>query len=243
MGTLINCGLILLGGVIGLLFKRAVSEGMERSVQKAVGVAVVMVGLCGALNVMLHIEDGRLKSSGELLLVVSLALGTFVGEALKLDRRIDDGCKAIENRFKASNFSAGFITASLIYCIGAMAIVGSIQDGLLGDSSTLITKGIIDGITSVVLAATLGYGVLLSVIPVLIYQGAMTLLAGTLETVLKGQLLDNICMVGYVLVLCIGINFLSNKDNQIKTVNMLPAVLVPVGYELLRALARCALNG
>lgn len=242
MGTLINCGLVLLGGIIGLLFKKAVSTDMERSVQKAVGVAVVMVGLCGALSVMLGIEDGRLKSSGELLLVVSLALGTFVGEALKLDQRIDRGCKAIERKFNASNFSAGFITASLIYCIGAMAIVGSIQDGLLGDSSTLITKGIIDGITAVVLAATLGYGVLFSVIPVLIYQGAMTLLAGTLESVLQGQLLDNICMVGYVLVLCIGINFLSAKDNQIKTVNMLPAILVPAGYEVICALARWALN-
>lgn len=242
MGTLINCGLILLGGVIGLLFKQAVSEGMERSVQKAVGVAVVIVGLCGALSVMLGFEDGKLKSSGELLLVVSLALGTFIGEALKLDQRIDSGCCAIEGKFKASNFSAGFITASLIYCIGAMAIVGSIQDGLLGDSSTLITKGIIDGITSVVLAATLGYGVLFSVVPVLIYQGALTLLAGTLESVLVGQLLDNICMVGYVLVLCIGINFLSTKDNQIKTVNMLPAILVPVGYELICAAARWALN-
>lgn len=242
MGTLINCGLILLGGIIGLLFKKAVSEEMERSVEKAVGVAVVMVGLCGALSVMLGVEDGRLKSSGELLLVVSLALGTFVGEALKLDRRIDNGCKAIERKFKASNFSAGFITASLIYCIGAMAIVGSIQDGLLGDSSTLITKGIIDGITAVVLAATLGYGVLFSAVPVLIYQGAMTLLAGALENVLVGQLLDNICMVGYVLVLCIGINFLSNKDNQIKTVNMLPAVLVPVGYKLLHVLIRWVLN-
>ena len=119
-----------------------------------------------------------------------------------------------------------------------MAIVGSIQDGLLGDSSTLVTKGIIDGITAVVLAATLGYGVLFSAVPVLIYQGAMTLLAGTLENVLKGQLLDNICMVGYVLVLCIGINFLSNKDNQIKTVNMLPAILVPAGYEVIQNLIK-----
>ena len=95
MGTLINCGLILLGGIIGLLFKKAVSTEMEHAVQKAVGVAVVMVGLCGVLSVMLSVEDGRLKSAGELLLVVSLALGTFVGEALKLDRRIDNGCKAI----------------------------------------------------------------------------------------------------------------------------------------------------
>ena len=234
MGTLINCCLILLGGTLGLIFKKAVSKQMEYSIEKAVGLAVSLIGLCGALSIMLQSgADGRLKSSGELLLVVSLALGTFIGEALKLDDRLNRGCQAIERRFKASNFSNGFITASLIYCIGAMAIVGAIQDGLLGDSTTLVTKGIIDGITSVVLAATLGYGVLFSVVPVLVYQGAITLLAGTMETVLVGRLLDNICMVGYALVLCIGINFLYTGDKKIKTVNMLPAILVPVAYEVL----------
>ena len=107
---------------------------------------------------------------------------------------------------------------------------------MLGDSSTLVTKGIIDGITSVVLAASLGYGVLFSAIPILIYQGGMTLLAGLLENVLVGELLSNICMVGYALVMCIGINFLYNSDKQIKTVNMLPALLVPVGYALIKNL-------
>ena len=238
MGTLINCALILLGGTLGLIFKKAVSEQMEYSIEKAVGVSVVLIGLCGALSIMLQVGADGLKSSGELLLVVSLALGTFIGEALKLDERLNRGCQAIERRFKASNFSNGFITASMIYCIGAMAIVGAIQDGLLGDSTTLVTKGIIDGITSVVLAAALGYGVLFSAIPVLVYQGAMTLLAGTMETVLVGRLLDNICMVGDALVMCIGINFLYNGDKKIKTVNMLPAILVPVAYEVILNLAK-----
>ena len=233
MGTLINAALILLGGVIGLVFKKAVSKEMEFSIHKATGVAVLIIGICGVLSSMLKAKDGgNITSSGELILVVSLALGTFVGELLKLEERLNKGCRWIESKCKMSNFSTGFITATMIYCIGAMAIVGSINDGLLGDSSTLITKGIIDGITSVVLAASLGYGVLFSAIPILIYQGGMTLLAGLLENVLVGELLSNLCMVGYALVMCIGINFLTNDEKQIKTVNMLPALLVPVVYQI-----------
>ena len=139
-----------------------------------------------------------------------------------------------DKKGEGSTFGKAFVTATLVYCVGAMAIVGAINDGLLGDSSTLVTKGIIDGITSVVLAASLGYGVLFSAIPVVIYQGAMTLLAGLLDEVLAGQLLSNICMVGYALVMCIGINFLSDGDKKIRTVNMLPSLLVPVGYEILK---------
>jgi uncharacterized membrane protein YqgA involved in biofilm formation len=234
MGTLINAALILLGGIIGLVFKKAVSKEMEFSIHKATGVAVLIIGICGVLSAMLKAEDGVISSSGELIMVVSLALGTFIGELLKLEQRLNQGCKWIESKCKMSNFSTGFITATMIYCSGAMAIVGSINDGLLGDSSTLITKGIIDGITSVVLAASLGYGVLFSAIPILIYQGSMTLLAAQLENVLVGELLSNICMVGYALVMCIGINFLTNDDKKIKTVNMLPALLVPVVYEIVK---------
>ena len=235
MGTLINAALIVLGGIIGLVFKKAVSKEMEFSIHKATGVAVLIIGICGVLSSMLKTKtDGSISSSGELILVVSLALGTFIGELLKLETRLNRGCKWIESKLKMSNFAAGFITSAMIYCVGAMAIVGAINDGLLGDSSTLVTKGIIDGITSVVLAASLGYGVLFSAIPVVIYQGAMTLLAGLLDEVLAGQLLSNICMVGYALVMCIGINFLSDGDKKIRTVNMLPSLLVPVGYEILK---------
>lgn len=235
MGTLINALLILVGGAIGLIFKKAVSKQMEFSIHKATGVAVLIIGICGVLSAMLKTNaNGGVSSSGELILVVSLALGTFVGELLKLDERLNKGCKWIESKCKMSNFSTGFITSTMIYCIGAMAIVGAINDGLLGDSSTLITKGIIDGITSVVLAASLGYGVLFSAIPILVYQGGMTLLAGLLDNVLVGELLSNICMVGYALVMCIGINFLYNGDKQIKTVNMLPSLLVPVGYAVIQ---------
>ena len=233
MGTLINTALVLLGGAIGLVFKKAISENMEYSIHKATGVAVLVIGLAGVMTNMLSVDgSGKFSSSGELMLVISLALGTFIGELLRLDDRLNNGCKKIEEKFKMSNFSSGFITATMIYCIGAMAIVGAISDGLLHDSSTLITKGIIDGITSIVLAASLGYGVLLSAVPVFLYQGAITLLASSLQNVLKGELLTNICIVGYALVMCIGINFLYNSKKQIKTVNMLPSLLVPAIYAL-----------
>ena len=236
MGTLINCALIIAGGVIGLIFKKAVSEEIEYSIHKATGIAVLVVGLCGILSTMLKSNNGTITSSGELMLVVSLAVGTFIGELLKLEQRLDKGCKKIETKFKMTGFSAGFISGTMIYCIGAMAIVGAINDRLLGDYSTLVTKGIIDGITSIVLAATLGYGVIFSAIPVLIYQGAITLLAGALENVLVGKLLSNICMVGYAIVMCIGINFLTNGDKKIRTVNMLPAIFVPVVYAVIKSL-------
>ena len=236
MGTLINCALIIAGGVIGLIFKKAVSEEIEYSIHKATGIAVLVVGLCGILSTMLKSNNGTITSSGELMLVVSLAVGTFIGELLKLEQRLDKCCKKIETKFKMTGFSAGFISGTMIYCIGAMAIVGAINDRLLGDYSTLVTKGIIDGITSIVLAATLGYGVIFSAIPVLIYQGAITLLAGALENVLVGELLSNICMVGYAIVMCIGINFLTNGDKKIRTVNMLPAIFVPVVYAVIKSL-------
>lgn len=234
MGTLINAGLIVLGGIIGLVFKKAVSKQMEHSIHKATGIAVLIIGICGVLSAMLKAKpDGSVASSGELILVISLVVGTFLGEVLKLDDRLNCGCKWIENKFKMSNFAAGFIASTMIYCVGAMAIVGSINDGLLGDSSTLVIKGILDGVTSIVLAASLGYGVIFSAVPILIYQGAITLLAGLLNKVLVGELLNNICMVGYALVMCIGVNFLYNGDKKIKTVNMLPSLLVPVAYQII----------
>lgn len=234
MGTLINATLILLGGIIGLVFKKAVSKQMEQSIHKATGIAVLIIGICGVLSAMLKAKpDGSISSSGELMLVISLVAGTFLGEVLKLDDRLNRGCKWVESKFKMSGFATGFIASTMIYCVGAMAIVGSINDGLLGDSSTLITKGILDGVTSVVLAASLGYGVLFSAIPILLYQGGMTLLAGLLDKVLVGDLLNNICMVGYALVMCIGVNFLYNSDKKIKTVNMLPSLLVPVVYAVI----------
>ena len=142
----------------------------------------------------------------------------------------------MERRLHLSGFAQSFVNGALIYCVGAMAIIGALNDGLRGDASVLYIKSLLDGISSVVLGATLGPGVIFAALPVLVYQGAISLLAGALEPFLAGELLGQICGVGYCLVLCIGINFLGMT--KIKTANMLPALLVPVLWSFLQPLFR-----
>jgi len=236
MGTIANALAVIAGGLLGLAFKKGLPKSVEENIPKFVGTGVVIIGLNGILTSMLstNLETGRISSSGELVLVLSLAIGGIVGELLRIDDRINAGGMAIERKFGAEGFAKGFVTASMLFCIGAMAIVGAIADGLSGDSSTLFVKSILDGITSVVFAATLGYGVLFSSVPILIYQGSISLCAGLLSGVLVGTLLDQICMVGYCIVLLIGTNMLG--ATKVKTSNLLPAMLGPVLYNLIVSL-------
>ena len=212
-GTLVNAAAIAAGGCVGLLLKKGVKGSHQDSINKALGVAVLVLGLNGVISSMFTVNaDGTLASSGELLLIISLVLG----------------------RLHLSGFAQSFVNGALIYCVGAMAIIGALNDGLRGDASVLYIKSLLDGISSVVLGATLGPGVIFAALPVLVYQGAISLLAGALEPFLAGELLGQICGVGYCLVLCIGINFLGMT--KIKTANMLPALLVPVLWSFLQPL-------
>ena len=231
-GTIVNAITIIVGGFLGLAFKKGLPKSVEENVPNFVGTGVTVIGINGILTSMLSVntETGRASSSGELILVLSLALGGIIGELIKLDDRINAGGLAIERRFGAEGFAKGFVSASMLFCIGAMAIVGALADGLSGDSSTLFVKSILDGITSVIMAATLGYGVIFSAVAVFVYQGAISLCAGLLSTVLVGALLDQICMVGYCIVLLIGTNMLG--ATKVKTANLLPAMFGPVVYNL-----------
>ena len=233
MGTIVNALAIVVGGLLGLAFKKGLPKSVEENIPNFVGTGVVIIGLNGILTSMLSVnpETGRISSSGELVLVLSLAVGGIVGELLRIDDRINAGGLAIERKFGAEGFAKGFVSGSMLFCIGAMAIVGALADGLSGDSSTLFVKAILDGITSIVFAATLGYGVLFSAIPILIYQGSISLCAGLLSGVLVGALLDQICMVGYCIVFLIGTNMLGTT--KVKTSNLLPAMLGPVLYNLI----------
>lgn len=235
-GTIVNSLTIIAGGLLGLLFKKGLPKSVEENVPYFVGTGVAIIGINGVLSSMLTVnaETGRVSSSGELVLVLSLALGGIVGELLRIDDRINAGGMAIEKKFGAEGFAKGFVSASMLFCIGAMAIVGSLADGLSGDSSTLFVKAILDGITSFVMAATLGYGVLFAAAAVFVYQGAISLCAGLLSTVLVGVLLDRICMVGYCIVLLIGTNMLG--ATKVKTANLLPAMLGPVIYGVAESL-------
>lgn len=235
IGTIVNAGAIILGSVIGLLVKKGLPQRVEDAIMKIQGVVIMLIGLNGALSIMLTVgPDGSLKSSGELLLLISLVLGCLAGELLRIHDRIENMGAAIEKRLKGEGFAQGFVNSSIIFCVGAMAIMGSINEGLRGDSSILFVKSALDGITSMVLAASLGWGVAASSVPILVYQGGITLLAGVLGPALEKAegLVDNICMVGYIIVITIGLNFVW-KD-KFKPANLLPAILVPVLYYFAR---------
>ena len=226
-GNIVNFFAVICGGIIGVLFKKFIKPSFSESINKALGIAVLIIGLNGIVCNMITVNDGNFQSNGELMLVVFLVLGTFLGEVLRLDDRLSGFSKKIEEKFKVSGFFAGFVNGTILFCVGAMAIIGSINDGL-GDSSVLLVKSALDFTAAIIFGATLGWGVIFSAGPVLIYQGSIALLAVFLKDVLSGELLTQMCMSGYAIIMAIGFNFLITS--KIKTLNMLPAVLLPVIY-------------
>lgn len=236
LGTIVNAAAVVAGGLLGLLFKKGMKPALEESIHKALGVAVLVLGLNGIVSSMFTVSaEGRLSSSGELLLIVSLVVGMLAGELLRIDDRLNSFGRRIEQKVGAAGFAASFVNGTLIFCVGAMTIVGALNDGLYHDPSILYVKSMLDAIGAVVFGATLGVGVCFCAIPILLYEGGLTLLAGLLEPYLQGALLDQICMVGYAMVACIGINFIS-REAKIKTANLLPALLVPAVWSFLSQL-------
>ncbi len=233
-GTLINCAAVAAGGAIGLLFRKGIKESYTDSIYKSLGIAVLVVGLNGVISNMIKSENGVLSSSGELLLVVFIVIGTFIGELLRLDARFSGFCNKVEKKLKKGGFASGFINGTLLFCVGAMAIVGSIQDGLTGDSSILVVKSALDFTAAIIFGATLGFGVIFSFIPLFLYQGGITLLAGQLDSILQGEVMNQVCYVGYAIIMAIGFNFLLEK--KFKTLNMLPAIVLPVVYHYILVL-------
>lgn len=233
-GTLVNCAAVIAGGAIGLLFKKGIKKSYTESINKALGIAVLVIGFNGVIANMFKAENGELSSSGELLLVVFLVLGTLIGELLKLDDRFNSFSNRIDKKFKDGGFASGFINGTLLFCVGAMTIIGSINDGLVGDSSVLFVKSALDFTAAIIFGATLGFGVIFTCIPMLIYQGGITLLAGTLSNILVGDVLKQVCMTGYAIIIAIGFNFLLTK--KFKTLNMLPTMFLPVAYHYILVL-------
>ena len=227
-GTLVNCAAVIAGGAIGVIFKKGIKDSYTESINRSLGIAILIIGLNGVISNMFSVADGKISSSGELLLVAFLVLGTLIGEVLKLESRFGKFCEKIEKKFRAGGFASGFINGTILFCVGAMAIIGSINDGLTGDSSVLFVKSALDFISAIIFGATLGYGVIFTFIPLLVYQGGITLLAGTLSGILQGELLSQVCMVGYAIIIAIGVNLIFGK--KFNTLNMLPGILLPVVY-------------
>ncbi len=235
LGTIINVITVILGGTIGLLLKKSIKSEIMDNVMKAEGVAVLIIGMNGVLTNMLSVgEDGKIVENGGLVLLISLALGAFVGEIIKLDDRINGLGGWVEKRIKSDGFSKGFVSAFIIFCVGSMSIIGSINDGLSGDSSVLIVKSTLDFITAMVLASTMGIGVIFACVPLFVYQGSISLFASFIKPVIENypDMMIQFSMVGYAIIMCIGINFIAGQ--KIKTANLLPAMLVPVLYNVLK---------
>ena len=201
---------------------------------KAIGVATVFIGISGAMAGLLKVnEGGSIETQGTMLLIISLLVGTFLGELLKIEDKLEGMGDFIKSKIKSKddgNFTESFVTSTLIFCVGAMAIVGSLNDGLTGDYSMLAAKSILDGLIALIMASTLGVGTLFSIFPVVLYQGSITLLAKFISPILSAELVSNLSYVGSALIFCIGINQIFGK--KIKTGNMLPALLIPIIYEL-----------
>jgi uncharacterized membrane protein YqgA involved in biofilm formation len=239
LGTLVNMAAIILGSAIGIILQGGLKKRFQTTVMNALGLAVMFIGISGALQGLFVVEGSGLKTANMMLMIISLALGAFLGEAIDVEARLDrmgEWIKAIlkVKGEKGQSFVEGFVSSSLLFCIGAMAIIGSLQDGLSGDTSTLYAKAIIDGIVAIFFASTLGIGVFFSIIPLGIYQGVITLSAKYIEPYLSEQLIANISFIGSILIFGIGINMIFGK--KIKCGNLLPAVLIPIAYEFIMKL-------
>ena len=229
IGTYVNVAAIAAGSLVGMLLKRGIPERVNKAILKAEGIAIFIIGLNGVLTTMLFVgAGGRLEADGAVLLLVSLLIGCLIGEGFNIEDRLTGLGESFERKFKANNLSQGFVTASLIFVVGAMAIVGSLNDGLSGDSTVLFMKALLDGITSIVLAASLGAGVIFSAIPVFAYQGTITMLARLIAPYISDEPIRLISMVGYAIVMAIGVNFIA--ETKIRVANLLPALIVPVLY-------------
>lgn len=236
LGTIVNTAAIIAGSSIGMFLKMGFKESLQESLMKTLGVATMFIGISSTLAEMLVIsEDGGLGTQGTMLMILSLVIGTLLGELLKLEDFLEsmgDRMRKLKIFRNSTRFTEGFVTATLVVSVGAMAIVGSLNDGLTEDASLLYTKSILDFISTMIFASTLGVGVLCSAIPMAIYQGTITLLAGIVKPFFTDGIISDLSLVGSVLIFCVGINLFFGK--KVKVANMLPALLVPIVYGIYR---------
>lgn len=234
IGTLLNAAGILIGGFGGMLFGKRIEKRYQDILMSANGICVLFLGISGTLEELFSVTQDGLKSSGTMMIIVCFAIGAVIGEWLNIELHMEQFGEWLKKKTKSEKdtvFVDGFVTASLTVCIGAMAVVGAIQDGISGNYSILAAKAVLDLIIVLVMTASMGKGCIFSVIPVVIFQGSITLLAQLIEPILTDQALSNLSLTGSMLIFCVGINLLWGK--KIKVANMLPSVLLAVGWAFL----------
>lgn len=242
LGTIVNVALVLAGGAAGLLLKKILSPRLTDTIMQGLGLAVVIIGLSGTLTAAFVVEDGAVSAQYTLMMIISLAVGALAGELINIEAKLDAFAKMCEKKFvadehsfggnKTSTFAQGFVSASLIFCVGAMAIVGAIEDGINGNPGILFAKSALDAVTAMIFASTMGIGVLFSAVAVGVYQGVITVLATVIAPYLNDEVIVQMSLIGSVLILGIGFNML--KITKIKVGNLLPAVFVPIVYYIIR---------
>ncbi|BCS82337.1 DUF554 domain-containing protein [Anaerocellum diazotrophicum] len=240
LGTIVNALAVIVGSIFGLILKFGIPERFKATIMQAISLSVIFIGISGVLQGIFKIlSNGKIDRQFIMLMIFSLVIGGLVGEILRIEdflEKLGDRIKkAVSKVIKSENstFTEGFVTASLVFCVGAMAIVGSLEDGLNHNFSILFAKSILDGITSIIFSATLGIGVMFSSVAVLFYQGTITLLAGLIKPFLTDIVVLQMSMVGSVLIFAIGINMLG--VSKIKVGNLLPAIFVPALWYLINS--------
>lgn len=229
LGTIINSAGIVVGGLIGHFAGKLFKPAQQEALTRACGISVLFIGIAGAMQGMLGIDGGALVSGKSMLVVLCLALGTVVGELIGIERgfeRFGEWLKKKTGNSGDAGFVNAFVTASLTVSIGAMAIVGAVQDGLLGDFSTLAVKSVLDLIIIAVMTSSMGRGAIFSAVPVFIFEGCMTLLARLVSPIMTETAIAYLSLIGSVLIFCIGLNLI--RDKKISVANMLPSVLLAV---------------
>ena len=230
LGTLINGGAVVAGGVIGHFAGKLFKPEQQEALNKTCGVSVLFIAIAGAMQGMMNIDEGKLVSGKSMLVVLCLATGTVIGELIGIEKgfeRFGEWLKRKTGNSRDKEFVNAFVTASLTVCIGAMAIVGAIQDGINGDFSTLAVKSVLDFIIIMVMTSTLGKGSAFSAIPIVIFEGSVTLLARLISPVMTDLAIAYLSLIGSILIFCVGVNLVWGKT--LRVANMLPAVLLAVG--------------
>lgn len=228
LGTVVNSLAIIGGCLVGLIVKGRLTEKISSTIMNGLALCVLFIGISGVL-----------KGQDTLQIIICIAIGALIGEIIDIDRKLNDLGDLIEKKINSKrkntsneniSISEGFVTSSLLFCVGAMAVVGSLESGLQGNHTTLFAKSILDGVSSIIFASSLGIGVMLSSIAILLYQGSITLLAGGLSTILTDTVINNMSAVGSLLIVGLGFNMLG--ITKIKVANLLPAIFIPIIFGL-----------
>jgi len=234
LGTIVNVAAIVAGGAAGLALKRFLLKRITDTVMQGLGLAVIIIGISGALSAAFTVVDGNISSNYILFMIISLAIGALTGELLKIESKLDAFAQFCEKKFaspgEASTFAQGLVAATLIFCVGSMAIVGAFEDGINRNSGILFAKSALDGITAMIFASTMGIGVIFSAIIVGVYQGTLTLLAVFAAPYFSGTVIAQMSLIGSVLIMAIGMNLL--QIAKIKVGNILPAIFIPIVYHI-----------